>query len=57
MSNYSKLIGSIVGSLLSWLVAKYALPPEWSSPDMVAAVTMIIGAIFVYAFPANKPSV
>lgn len=56
MGNYSKLIGSIVGGLLSWLVARYALPPEWASTDMVQAITVIIGSLFVYAFPANKPS-
>lgn len=55
MGNYSKLIGSIVGTVLSYVVAKFALPAEWASPSMVAAVTLIVSAAAVYIFPANKP--
>jgi ABC-type antimicrobial peptide transport system permease subunit len=56
MGNYSKLIGSIVGGFLSWVVAKYALPPEWSSTEVVQGITIVIGSALVYLFPANKPA-
>lgn len=56
MSNYSKAIAAVVGGLLSWAVARYALPAEWSSQDMVSAITLIITAALVYVSPKNTPS-
>lgn len=54
MSNYSKLIGSVVGGVLGLAVAKWGLPAEWASPEMAAAITLILGSVATFAFPANK---
>lgn len=54
MGNYSKLIGSIVGGVLGLLGAKFALPADWSSPEMVSSITMLLSAFFTWAFPANS---
>jgi hypothetical protein len=56
MGNYSKLIGAIVGGVVGLLGSKYALPAEFSSPDIQAAITLILSAVATYFFPANKPS-
>jgi hypothetical protein len=56
VGNYSKLIGSLVGGVIGYLGSKYALPAEWTSPDMQAAITLILSAAATYLFPANKPS-
>lgn len=55
MSNYSKLIGAIVGGVIGFLGSKYALPADLTSPDMQAAITLILSAVATWAFPANKP--
>lgn len=56
MGNYSKLIGSIVGGVVGWLGSKYALPPNFTSPEMQAAATLILSAAATYLFPANTVS-
>jgi hypothetical protein len=56
MGNYSKLIGAIVGGVIGFLGSKYALPAEFSSPDMQAAITLILSAVATWAFPANNPN-
>jgi hypothetical protein len=56
LGNNSKWIGSLVGGIMAWIVARFALPPEWASADMVQALTMIVGTLFVYLFPANVKS-
>jgi hypothetical protein len=55
MAAYSKAIAAVVGGLLSWLVARFALPAEWASTDMQAAITTVATLLLVYWFPANKP--
>lgn len=55
MGSYSKLIGAVVGFVLSFGVAKLALPAEWASAEVVTAITGGITAVLVWAFPANKP--
>lgn len=54
MSNYNKLIGSIVGGLLGFGVAKGLLPADWGTPEITGAFTLVLSAIFTFAFPANK---
>lgn len=56
MGNYSKLIGSLVGGVLGLLVAKNVIPAEFNTPDVQAAVTVLVSAFAVWAFPANKLS-
>lgn len=55
MSNYSKLIAVIVGTIVAWAVNRFALPPEWAVPegDIVIGLTGIINAILVWRFPKN----
>jgi hypothetical protein len=53
MGNYSKLIGSLVGGVIGFLGSKYALPADLTSPDMQAAITLILSAVCTYVFPAN----
>ena len=55
MAAYSKFFGAIVGGIFAWLVAKFSLPADWATGDFAAALTTIITAVVVYAFPANKP--
>ncbi|MCP4070273.1 MAG: hypothetical protein GY742_00860 [Hyphomicrobiales bacterium] len=56
MGKYNKLIGSIVGAVTGFGVAKGFLPDTWNTPDTVAAFTAVISAIFTWIFPANKTS-
>jgi phosphate/sulfate permease len=56
MGNYSKLIGSLVGGLVGFGVAKGLLPADWNTPEMTSALTLILSAVFTFAFPANKPA-
>lgn len=55
MANYSKLFGSILGSVLGIGVSKGVLPAEWATPDVQAAIMVLLSAAAVYFFPANKP--
>lgn len=61
MGNYSKLIGSIIGGILTILASLALIPEEWASPNnintLVGAVGTIVAfgsAVFVYFFPPNK---
>lgn len=54
--NYSKLIGSLTGGIFGLLVSRYGLPAEFATPEIVGGVTTLIGGLFTWAFPANKPS-
>lgn len=54
MGNYSKFIGSLVGGVLGLIGSKFALPAEWQSPEMVSAITLVLGSIFTFIFPPNK---
>lgn len=54
MSNYSKLIASVLGGVLGMAVSKYGLPAEWASTEVVTALTTLVSAVFVYVAPANK---
>lgn len=56
MSNISKLIGSVVGAAVGFGTAKGFLPAEFNTPEIVAAITTLFAAVFVYYFPANKPT-
>ena len=56
MGAYSKFIGALVGGVMSFLVAKFALPAEWATGDVSAAITTVLTAVVVFAFPANKPA-
>lgn len=55
MGNYSKFFGAIVGGILAWLTAKFGLPAEWAAGDFAAAITTVVTAVVVWAFPANDP--
>ena len=56
MSNYSKLIAVVIGTLMAWAVARFALPAEWASPEseVVVGLTGVINALLVWRFPSNK---
>lgn len=56
MGNYSKVIAAVIGFALSFVVTKFSLPVEWSSPEVATAVSGGITSILVYFFPANKPA-
>lgn len=57
MSNYNKFIGSAVGGILTWLVAKFALPEFLATPDFIDGVAGFIGGMIgTYIAPANKPA-
>lgn len=56
LGNHSKLYGTIVGGGVSWLVSRGLLPPEFSTPDMIIAMTTFFAALVMYFFPANKAS-
>ena len=56
LGNYSKLFGAIVGGIVAWLVSNNLIPADFNTPDIVAGVTTVITAIFVYLFPANVKS-
>lgn len=53
MGKYSKLIGAVVGPVVGFVVAQFALPPEWASPEAITGVTGFVTAVFVWAFPPN----
>ncbi len=55
MGNFSKLIGSLVGAVLGFGVARGFFPADWATPDIVAAFTGVASAVFTWAFPANDP--
>lgn len=54
LGNYSKMIGSVVGGVLGLLVSIFGLPAEFASPEVQGLVTVIMSAVFTYAFPANQ---
>lgn len=59
MSNYSKLIATVVATLMALLVQQFALPAEWATQEgaMVVGITGILNSLLVFLFPANeKPS-
>lgn len=54
MTNYNKLIGSIVGGVLGLLVAKFGLPAGLADPALVDAISAIIGsALGTFFAPKN----
>lgn len=56
LSNYSKLIGSVVGAAAGALVSFGLLPEELATPEIQASVVAVLSAIFTWAFPANTPA-
>jgi len=56
MGNYSKLIGSLVGGIFGFAVARLALPADLATPEIQGAVTILVGAVFTFIFPKNQPS-
>lgn len=56
MSNYSKLIATIVATIMALLVQQFALPADWATPEgaMVVGITGILNSILVYWFPKNE---
>ena len=58
MTNYSKLIGTIVGFALGYAVTKFGLPESLGSQEIISAVTLILTtAAGTFLAPANKPKV
>lgn len=62
MGNLSKLIGSVVGGILTTLAALSFIPEEWASAENTTALVGAIGvlvtfgsSVFTYFFPKNKP--
>lgn len=56
VGNYSKLIGSLVGGILGFAVAHWGFPSVFDTPEAIGAITILVGAIATWAFPANKSS-
>lgn len=54
LGNYSKFYGALVGGIVSYLVSRNFLPADFNTPDVVAALTTVVTAISVWAFPANQ---
>lgn len=54
MGNYSKLVGSVVGSLLGIAVSSWGLPAELATPEIQVAIVALITGVVTWAFPANK---
>lgn len=54
LGNYSKFLGSIVGGIFGILVGNFGLPTEYATPEIQNVVTVIMSALFTYAFPANQ---
>ena len=42
--------------MAGWAVAKGFLPASLATPDVQAAVVVILAAVATYIFPANKAS-
>lgn len=58
MSNYSKLIGSVIGFGVGFLVTKFALPADLGSKEVIDALTFLVTtALGTFLSPANKPKV
>ena len=55
MGAYSKFIGSLVGGLAGIAVNKFGVPQDVATPDIQAAIVVLLSAIATYFFPANKP--
>lgn len=53
MGNYSKLFGSVIGSLFGIAVSQWGLPETFASPEIQAGTITLFGAAFTYFFPAN----
>lgn len=54
MMQYSKLIGMALGAVLGFGASK-GLPADLAGPDMQNALSVVLGLIFAWRFPANKP--
>jgi hypothetical protein len=54
MGSYSKFIGSLVGAVFGYAVAKLGLPESFATPDIQMGVVTIFGSLFTYLFPANS---
>lgn len=52
LSNASKAIGATVGAAFGYLVS-LGLPGELATPEMQAAVTVIVSGVVAWLFPAN----
>lgn len=55
LSNYSKLIGSVVGAVAGLAVSYGILPAELATAEIQAAVVVVLVGVFTWAFPANRP--
>jgi len=53
MGNYSKLIGAVVGGLVGFGTSK-GLPTELATPEIQAALTVLLSAVATWRFPTNK---
>lgn len=55
LGNYSKLYGSLTGGIIGILVSRLGLPAEFATPEIQGALTVLMSALFTYAFPRNNP--
>lgn len=55
LGNYSKLYGSLTGGVLGYLISALGVPAALATPEMQAALTVVLSGLFTYAFPKNKP--
>jgi len=53
LSNYNKLIGTLVGGTIGMGVSYWGLPADWNTPEMIGFITMVISAIGTYLAPPN----
>ena len=54
--DYSYLTSNFAAIIAAFLVARFGFPAEWVGGPVEAAITTVITAIVVWAFPANTPT-
>ena len=58
MSNYSKLIGTVLGGIVGILVNMSIIPEGAIDPMWISSISTLLGAaIGVYWSPPNQPTV
>lgn len=54
LGNISKLVGSISGGVVGWLIARLGLPADLMTPDFQAALIVVLSGLFTFFFPPNR---
>lgn len=54
LGNISKLVGSLSGGIVGWLIARLGLPADLMTPDFQAALIVVLSGLFTFFFPPNR---